>query len=86
MALVIFSLFKSSAKAKKYLVGSKDHSAYFKVLAIECSVVSYFVAATFIDRVRAEVFWWVVLFLMIATNVYYLKKVAKGGAEKFDEN
>jgi len=86
LALVIFSLFKSSAKAKKYLVGSKDHSAYFKVLAIECSVVSYFVAATFIDRVRAEVFWWVVLFLMIATNVYYLKKVAKGGAEKFDEN
>lgn len=73
MFFLIFSLLKMSRKAKKYVVANDDYGAYFKILAIECALVAYFVAATFIDRIRAEVFWWMVLFVMIATNVYYLK-------------
>lgn len=73
MFFLLFSLLKMSRKAKKYVIANDDYQAYFKILAVECALVAYFVAATFIDRVRAEAFWWMVLFVMISANVYYIR-------------
>ncbi|MFL1405671.1 O-antigen ligase family protein [Marinobacter sp. M1N3S26] len=67
------SLASTSRKAKKYVLSQENHNHYFKILAIECGLISYFIAATFIDRIRAEAFWWAILFVMISSNVFYLK-------------
>ena len=70
---ILLSLLRTSSAAKKFVVERGDYRAYFKLIALESAMIAYFVAATFIDRIRAEVFWWSILFLMMASNVYYLK-------------
>ena len=72
-AFLLFSLLRQSSNTKSHLISNKEYEPYFKVVSIECAVLAYFVTATFIDRFRAEVFWWVIIFLMMATNIYYLK-------------
>jgi ABC-type multidrug transport system permease subunit len=71
---LLFSLLRQSSNAKILLISNKEYESYFKIVSIECAVLAYFVTATFIDRFRAEVFWWVIVFLMMATNIYYLKQ------------
>jgi hypothetical protein len=80
-AFLLFSLLRQSSNAKSHLISNKEYEPYFKVVSIECAVLAYFVAATFIDRFRAEVFWWVIIFLMMATNIYYLKLKSTISAE-----
>jgi hypothetical protein len=43
------------------------------MLALEGALLSFLVAASFIDRARAEMLYWLILFIAIASNVYYLR-------------
>lgn len=70
---LLVSLFRLSQKAKARLVAEGRTDEYFKVLAIQVALVSYMVSATFIDRFRSEILWWMILFLAAAGNVYYLQ-------------
>lgn len=71
--LMLLSLFRQSWRARQYLVQQGDFHTYFKVLAIECALIGYLVSATFIDRFRAEILYWMILFLMLAIKFYYLQ-------------
>ncbi|HLV77412.1 MAG TPA: hypothetical protein VKY53_05750, partial [Marinobacter sp.] len=39
----------------------------------EVALLSYMVSASFIDRFRSEILWWMILFVAAAGNVYYLQ-------------
>lgn len=80
--ILLFSLFRLAKKTKQYSIDNCLIECYFKIIVFESALLSYLVAATFINRIRAESMWWCILFLMIATNVYYLKKVGPAGAIK----
>lgn len=71
--LMLFSLFKMSSKAKKFVVQNGQYQVYFQILAIECALLGYLAAGTFINRFRAEILYWMILFLAVAINVYYLQ-------------
>lgn len=71
------SIYRLTRATKKYLIKSDNFEAYFKVLAIECSFICYLVAASFINRARAEIMFWMILFMSAAANVYYLQYVTK---------
>lgn len=71
--IMLFTLFRQSQTTKKYLVAQHDYQSYFKVLALECALIGYLVSATFIDRFRAEILYWMILFLMLAIKFYYLQ-------------
>lgn len=73
--LMMFALFRQSWLAKKYLIEQKDYKNYFRVLALEAALIGYMVAATFIDRFRAVILYWMILFLMLAIKFYYLQPV-----------
>lgn len=76
---LIGSALRLSHKTKKYLLEQdSDHfnpEAYFKMLALEGGLLAYLVAATFIDRLRAEVLYWMIMFIASAANVYYLQYI-----------
>jgi hypothetical protein len=74
---MLFSLFRMGRKAKLYLINFEDYRNYFKIQALEAAFVSYLVSASFINRARAEVLFWLILFLMISFNIYYLSKEIK---------
>lgn len=82
--LLLFSLYRLLRKVKKFVIGQGQEDIYFKILVLESALVSYLVAASFINRIRAESMWWCILFLMIATNIYYLQKIGPTGLAKSD--
>lgn len=78
--IAMHTLFKLAKVTKKFLLDCGRVEYYFHVLCLEASLLGYFSAATFINRIRAESMWWCIVILMIATNVYYLQY--KDGHEK----
>tara|TARA_R110000823_G_scaffold32383_4_gene91339 strand:- start:1049 stop:2392 length:1344 start_codon:yes stop_codon:yes gene_type:complete len=72
---LLVSTFKLSGKTKRHLINVENYDAYFKMLALEGALLSFLVAASFIDRARAEMLYWLVLFIAIASNIYYLRYV-----------
>lgn len=70
---LIVSTFRLSRNAKRYLIENENYNAYFKILALEGALLSFLVAASFINRARAEVLYWLILFIAIASNIYYLR-------------
>jgi len=72
LALLI-STFKLSRATKRYLINVEKYDAYFKVLALEGALLSFLVAASFIDRTRSGMLYWLILFIAVASNIYYLR-------------
>jgi hypothetical protein len=72
---LLVSLAKLSRKAKKWVLAKDENINYFKLLALECGLLSYLVAGTFINRFRAEILYWMILLIAIAINVYFLQRV-----------
>ncbi|GGX49572.1 O-antigen ligase family protein [Saccharospirillum salsuginis] len=72
---MMVSLYRLSSRTKNYLLQHDRTDEYFKVLAIEGALLAFMVSATFIDRFRAEILYWMILFLAAASNVYYLQHV-----------
>lgn len=70
---MLVSIAKQSSRAKKFLVNQENFDAYFKLLALEGALLSFLVAASFIDRGRAVMLYWLVLFVLVAVNIYYLQ-------------
>ncbi len=83
--MALLALRRMSRKAKVLAVARGENATYFKLLALECALISYLVAGTFINQFRAEILYWMVLLVAIGTNVYYLQRVEKeepGAAEQ----
>ena len=70
--MMIYSVLKLTRKAKKLMIEKGNFNIYFKILALECSLFGYLIAATFVDRFRAEILYWMILFLALAAKFYYL--------------
>ena len=70
---LILSTFSISRKTKIYLLSKKNYTIYFKIIALEGSLITFLVAATFIDRARAVTLYWLILYIAIASNLYYLR-------------
>jgi hypothetical protein len=71
---MLTSLLRYSSKAKKFVVANSDFNAYFKILSMECALLGYLVAGTFINRFRAEILYWMILFLALGIKLYYLQQ------------
>lgn len=66
--------FKTTKIIKSYLKKINAIEHYYKILALEGALISYMVGASFLNRMRAEVFYWLILFTACAYNVYILQK------------
>lgn len=81
-AFMFLSLFLATRKAKKFVVKRKEFEAYFQILALECAIVGFFIAGTFINRFRAEILFWMILFTAVAVKVYYYQKIREEKEEE----
>ncbi len=70
---LLMSLLKVNRQAKKRLISEGRTDEYFRVVALEVALLSYMLSASFIDRFRSEILWWMILFVAAAGNVYYLQ-------------
>lgn len=70
---LLFSLYWQNRRTKAWLLSQGRTDEYFLILALEAALLSYLVTVSVIDRFRAEIFYWLFLFMAAAANVYYLQ-------------
>lgn len=75
--LMMLTLLRLSQKAKRFLIEQCDYPAYFRILMIECALVGYMTAATFINQFRSQILYWMILFLALGIKIYYLQPRAQ---------
>lgn len=81
---MLYTAFRLTRKAKLQMIKEKMYDIYFKILAVECGLLGYLAAATFIDRFRAEILYWMILFMALAVKFYYLDRVNTSESRKLD--
>lgn len=72
--MLVRSVFWATKKCKETLTKQKRIDDYFKVVAIEGAFLAYLIAMSFMNRYRAEVFYWLVLFSACAYNIFVVKE------------
>lgn len=70
LAGIILSTFNLFRKLKKYLFINKQFTHYYKTIALEASFIGFLVSAAFIDRLFAEIFYWLLMYSACFANVY----------------
>ncbi len=71
--MMLWSAWKYLNKTKAYLKKNNLVDDYFKIVALQGSLLSFMVAMSFLNRMRAEVLYWLIMFAAAAYNVYVLK-------------
>jgi O-antigen ligase len=70
---MVLSAFYCSRKTRAVLKEQGSVNEYFKVYAVEGALIAFLVAMTFLNRLRADVLYWCILYICCAYNIYVLK-------------
>jgi hypothetical protein len=79
---VIYYSFMTCYRASKRLKENNDTERYFKVIAINCALLGFVVSMTFLNRLRAEILYWCILYTAIAYNLYVLQPKQQANISK----
>lgn len=71
--IIIILSFRATYLAKKNMIAKNDYKSYFLIIALECALISYLIAATFINRIRAVAPYFLILYMLCANNIYSRK-------------
>jgi hypothetical protein len=80
--LMLLGVYRISRLARKRLLEAGERTKYFKLLALECALLGFLVAGTFINQFRAEILYWMTLLVAVAGKVYYLQPLAEEQQQK----
>jgi hypothetical protein len=72
---MIYFSFSTIIKTTKKLKEDNNLEQYFKVVAIGCAMFCFVISMTFLNRFRAEILYWLILYSAIAYNIYYVKRI-----------
>jgi hypothetical protein len=73
LVMMLISCYRTTKIAATRLLKNQEYDAYFKVIAIQGALLGFVVTMTFLNRFRAEILYWCVLFCASAYNIYVLK-------------
>jgi len=71
--MMIYGAFRALGQCKKKLRNSNQVDQYFKMVAIQAAIITFIIAMSFLNRMRAEVLCWLMLYAACAYNIYILK-------------
>lgn len=67
--MVLYASLRMIWRVRGLAKREEDLDMLLKAIALESALLSYLIAATFLDRMRAEVLYWLVLFIACAYNL-----------------
>jgi hypothetical protein len=70
---MVLSAFYCSRKTRAVLKEQGHVDEYFKMYALEGALIAFLIAMTFLNRLRADVLYWCILYICCAYNIYVLK-------------
>tara|TARA_B100001013_G_scaffold339455_1_gene261510 strand:- start:673 stop:1038 length:366 start_codon:yes stop_codon:yes gene_type:complete len=76
LIMMLYACYRTSNITKRALKERVDVDNYFKVIALQCALLAFVVAMTFMNRMRAEILYWCVLFIACAYNIYVVRYTA----------
>lgn len=71
--LMIHSSLNAFQTCKKALLAENKIDDYFKIVALQASLICFLISMTFLNRMRAEILYWLILFSACAYNIYIIK-------------
>jgi O-antigen ligase len=71
--LMLIASFRALSKVKKNMSIDTMYAEHWKMTAIQGSLITFAVSMTFLNRMRAEVLYWLILYSACAYNLYVLK-------------
>jgi hypothetical protein len=71
--MMMYATHRCLTQAKIKLRENNQVDQYFKVIAIQGACLAFVVAMTFINRMRAEILYWCLLYAAVAYNIYVLR-------------
>jgi O-antigen ligase len=74
--MILLSAMLCMRKCRRLLSSAEHVDDYNRVVAIEAALVAYVIAMTFLNRMRAEVFYWCILYAACAYNIYVVRGLA----------
>jgi hypothetical protein len=80
--LTILSSFIVTIKTVLLLNKKQLIMQYYKAIAIGCALLCFAISMTFLNRFRAEILYWCILFSAISYNIFYIKINEIVGIEK----
>lgn len=75
--MMFYTAFKSMKQCKIELRKHNMVDQYFKIIALEGALIAFIVAMTFLNRMRAEILYWCILYSACAYNIYVLRAETK---------
>lgn len=76
LILMVYSTVMSLRKCMHTLKEKEDLRNYFKVVMLLAATFSYIISMTFMNRLRAELLYWFVLYSACAYNIYVIKALS----------
>lgn len=80
--MMLLSSWQAVSRVRRHLKKIGDLEDYYKMIAIQGAAICFVITMTFLNRMRAEVLYWLVMFAAAAYNIY----LAKPKSEKVNEN
>lgn len=77
LLMMMYSTFKLLRLCKKKLKKDAWVDEYFKMIAMEGALLTFIVGMSFMNRMRAEILYWLILYAACAYNIYVIKKLSK---------
>lgn len=71
--LMLYSAYSTLRLCKKTLREANQVDEYFKVIAIQAAFLAFIITMSFMNRLRAEILYWLILYTACAYNIYVLK-------------
>lgn len=75
--LMLLLTYQMLIAAMKSVISSGDTKTYVMVLSVLSAFISFLVTATFLNRMRAEVLYWLIVFSAIMYKYYFLRVKVK---------
>ena len=73
LLLMVHASFRNTRACLATLKEKRELENYFRLLALEAALLCYLIAMSFMNRFRAEILYWLVLYTACAYNIYVLK-------------
>ena len=74
---LLYSAFSCTQKCKRNLIKAGDYETYHLVVAMQAALLCFMVSMTFLDRMRAEVLYWLILYTACAYHLYVVVEARK---------
>ena len=79
--MLLISIARHLRKAKLFLISQSRFRQYYLVVAVEGSLITFFIASSFINMFRSQILYWMLLFSICVSLI-----MLKAGAQKDGES